>query len=162
MAIVDSYPSARIIQEGNVVFTEITGQYGGYCAQSLHTVCLGSVPSKVGEMAVFARDLYQAVLDAMKPGRTWNEVASVGARMLAASGFTRSSQFFHSLGFGAPDPDPRPRDAIELRPGMVFSIEANPITSDGRCGVLFGNTVLITENGSEVLTRTEPRIQTLS
>ena len=97
----------------------------------------------------------------MKPNKTWNEVASVGGKMLGEFGFTRSSQFFHSLGFGAPDPDPRPRDNIRLRPGMVFSVEANPITADGKWGVLTGNTVLITENGAEVLNRTHPQIEIL-
>jgi Xaa-Pro aminopeptidase len=161
MAIVDSYPSARLIQDGDVVFSEITGQYGGYCAQSLHTVCLGSIPPKVEEMGSFARDLYQAILEAMKPGRTWNETASVGGKMLGEFGFTRSSQFFHSLGFGAPDPDPRPRDNIQLRPGMVFSVEANPIMADGSCGVLIGGTVLVTESGVETLNRTTPGLQVL-
>ena len=161
MSIVDSYASGRVIQKGDVVFTEITGQYGGYCAQSLHTVCLGSVPPKIREMFDFALDLYQAILDVMKPNKTWNEVASVGGKMLGEFGFTRSSQFFHSLGFGAPDPDPRPRDNIRLRPGMVFSVEANPITADGKWGVLTGNTVLITENGAEVLNRTHPQIEIL-
>jgi Xaa-Pro aminopeptidase len=161
MAIVDSYPSGRVIRSGDVVFTEITGQYGGYCAQSLHTFCLGPVPGKVEEMFDFALQLYHAVLDAMKPGQTWNEVAAVGEKKLGEFEFTRSSQFFHSLGFGAPDPDPRPRDKIQLKPGMVFSLEANPITPDGKWGVLVGNTVLITDNGAEVLNRTQPRLEVL-
>lgn len=161
MAIVDCYPSGRVIQREDVVFTEITGQYGGYRAQSLHTFCLGTVPPKIKELSKFAIDLYQAILDAMKPNRTWNEVASVGGKMLGEFGFTRSSQFFHSLGMAAPDPDPRPRDNIPLRPGMVFSVEANPITLDAKWGVLVGNTVLITENGAEVLNRTHPQIETL-
>ncbi len=97
----------------------------------------------------------------MRHAKTLNQVASTGEKKLEERGYIRSSQFFHSLGFGAPDPDPRPRDKIRLKPGMVFSVEANPITRDGRWGALLGNTVLITENGAQVLNRTQLKIESL-
>lgn len=155
LPVVDPYPSGRVIRAGDTVFTEITGQYGGYCAQSLHTVCVGSVDPKTKEMFRFACDLLHTVLHEMKPEKTWNEVASHGARMLEGKGYTRATQFFHSIGLGFPDPDPRPRGNIRLKPGMVFSVEASPVTSDGRWGALLGQTVVIAEKGVEALNKTD-------
>jgi Xaa-Pro aminopeptidase len=40
-----------------------------------------------------------------------------------------------------------------LQPGMVIMSEPNPATKDGRLGVFFGRTYVITESGNELVTR---------
>jgi len=127
----------------------------GYCSDMTRTLHLGR-PSPE------ARTLYEAVLEAQKsavastkPGVTVGEVDAVARKLLQKYNLRRF--FSHSTGHGLGlEIHEAPRVASGqsevLRPGMVITIEPG-IYLPGRWGVRIEDTVVVTENGCEILTR---------
>jgi Xaa-Pro dipeptidase len=103
-----------------------------------------------------------AAHDAIKPGVGSDQVAAVLPKAeafgfeneLAAFGL----QFAHGLGLGLHE---RPiisrlnsmKDPVEIRPGMVFAMETYCPASDGVSAARIEEEVVVTEYGTEILTR---------
>jgi Xaa-Pro dipeptidase len=103
-----------------------------------------------------------SALDAIKPGVGSDQVAAVLPKAedfgfeneLAAFGL----QFAHGLGLGLHE---RPiisrlnsmKDPVEIKPGMVFAMETYCPASDGISAARIEEEVVVTEYGTEILTR---------
>ena len=49
-----------------------------------------------------------------------------------------------------------PLDPIDLKLGMLFSVEPNPVTKDKKMGVFLGDTFVVTEKGCDCLNKFPP------
>jgi Xaa-Pro aminopeptidase len=101
----------------------------------------------------------------MVPGRSFNEVATVGEAHIAKAGpdMIFHHTFAYSVGLGYP-----PNwadcpvtivqgDQTILQPGMVFHLPI-ALRDEGRYGVAMSETVVITDTGNEVLTQLDRQL----
>jgi len=146
-------PSERRFEKGDFVLLDFGARVDGYCGDLTRTVVLGS-PSEAQQRQ------YDAVLktnsdalEAMQPGADCRAVDAVARRTLVEAGF---DDFGHGLGHGLGlEVHESPRlsriSTDVLEPGMVVTNEPGLYLEDG--GVRIEDCVLITEAGSEVLTK---------
>ncbi len=145
--------SARLPRRGFVTL-DFGVVLDGYCSDMTRTVHLGR-PSPE------ERAVYDAVLGAqlaavrcVAPGVSGAEVDEAARATLQRAGFGR--YFMHSTGHGVGleiHEGPRLAAKVEekLRPGMVITIEPGAYLP-GRFGVRIEDMVLVTEQGSEIMT----------
>ena len=130
----------------------------GYCSDMTRTVHLGKLGRKAGSRE---RDVYDAVLTAqaaavaaVRPGVTCEAVDEAARGILRKAGLVK--WFTHSTGHGVgleihEGPRLATKQTQVLQPGMVVTIEPG-VYLPGEFGVRIEDMVLVTENGSEVLT----------
>ncbi len=153
-------PSSREIQVGDNVITELTPQVDGYYTQICRTLVVG--PASEAQRRSFAifKQAADAALAMIRPGVTAADVAKAENDVFRAAGlgeycgpkYTRVRG--HGLGLHF---DERPHVLedvpLTLREGMVFI--PHPNTYNPWAGyMVFGDAVLVTADGCEVLTRT--------
>jgi Xaa-Pro dipeptidase len=152
----------RIIRPGDQAFFDIIHSFNGYRTCYYRTFGVGWATESQRDAYKQAREWMDAALDAIRPGVGSDQVASVLPRAeefgfdseLAAFGL----QFAHGLGLGLHE---RPiisrlnslKDPVEIRPGMVFAMETYCPASDGMSAARIEEEVVVTEYGTEILTR---------
>jgi len=152
----------RIIRPGDQAFFDIIHSYQGYRTCYYRTFGVGWATEPQRDAYKQAREWMDAALDAIKAGVGTDDVARVLPKAqdfgfdneLAAFGL----QFAHGLGLGLHE---RPiisrlnslENPIELKPGMVFAMETYCPASDGISAARIEEEVVITETGTEILTK---------
>ena len=152
----------RIIRPGDQAFFDIIHSFNGYRTCYYRTFGVGWATESQKDAYKRARQWMDEALDAIKPGVGTDDVAKALPRAqdfgfdneLAAFGL----QFAHGLGLGLHE---RPiisrlnsmKDPVELKPGMVFAMETYCPASDGVSAARIEEEVVVTEYGTEVLTK---------
>ncbi|OYN94370.1 aminopeptidase [Enemella evansiae] len=152
----------RIIRPGDQAFFDIIHSFNGYRTCYYRTFGVGWATEPQRDAYKQAREWMDRALDAIRPGVGSDQVAAVLPKAtdfgfeneLAAFGL----QFAHGLGLGLHE---RPiisrlnsfADPVELRPGMVFAMETYCPASDGISAARIEEEVVVTDYGTEVLTR---------
>lgn len=164
----------EILQSGDIVNFDITLEANGYIADSSKTYLLG-------EVSPLARRLVQTTYEAMwkgikavRPGARLGDVGHAIERHARRNGYSVVREYCgHGIGREMHE-DPqvlhwgKPRTGLELREGMVFTIEPmlnqgrhtvrteedgwTVVTRDGQLSAQFEHTVAVTGNGVRVLT----------
>jgi Xaa-Pro aminopeptidase len=146
--------SARLPRRGFVVL-----DYGvilnGYCSDMTRTVCIGRATPDQRRVYAAVLEAQLAAIAAIGPAKSAAEVDEAARSVLRRA---RLEQYFiHSTGHGVgleihelPRVAARQKDL--LQPGMVITIEPG-VYIGGKFGVRIEDMVLVTERGSEVLTR---------
>jgi len=147
------------IKAGDAVFMEYGGCFKRYTAPLMRCALLGTPDDEMRRVEDTVRSTVQVLIDNIRPGRIFHDVAMEGRRAHAEiddiSYF--SGAYGYTIGVGYP---PTWADTIgfigegveeELQPGMTFHL---PIAMriPGRYGVSLSESVLVTETGCEVLT----------
>jgi Xaa-Pro aminopeptidase len=151
-------PSNRRIAAGDVVFTEISGDFWEYPGQVLRTFAVGAEPTPLYRKLHDTADaVFDAIYDILRPGTMPAEVVEASG-LVEASGFTICDDLMHGHGgaYMAPIVGSKSRPAgpipdIPLRPGMTLVVQPNVITLDRKAGVQTGELLHITETGVERL-----------
>ncbi|WP_303976247.1 Xaa-Pro peptidase family protein [Dongia mobilis] len=139
---------------------EFAGVYRHYHACLMRTILLGEVSQRQRDMHKAAVDAMAACIDAIKPGRTFGDVFAAHVMSVEKSGFadSRLNACGYSLGTTfSPNwmdwPMLYANNPVELQPGIVLFLHM--ILVDGARGLAMnpGQTVLVTEDGCEVLSR---------
>ena len=153
------------LQRGDVLFLELGGCYQRYSAPCMRSAAIGPPTDDAKRLAEGCLAALGEMHAIMRPGVTFDEVARAGARGVAqaGSGVDWGGDCGYPVGAGFPPHwgeyscQIRLGDETVLQPGMVFH---QPIALRilGKLGVAFSETVLITETGSEALTRVERQL----
>ena len=153
----------RNITDGDLVLLEMSGCVRRYSAPMMRTVSIGQPGKVVAAMADRCLGALEAIIERMRPGALFSDVASAGKAVLADFG---TSMIFHgtyaySVGLGFPgtswaDSLVEIREGVldSLAPGMVFHIPMS-LRDRGKAGVACSDSVLITASGCESLTHME-------
>lgn len=172
--LVHGIPTDRVLQEGDIVSIDLGVTYGGYVSDAAFTAPVGQVSAEAQALMEATRSALWAGIEAAQAGNRLGDVsAAIGEKAEGKYGIIRGYGG-HGVGrkmhmephvpnFGTPG------KGLKLLPGLVLALEpmfslGDPETeetddewtvvmSDGRLSAHFEETVAITENGPEVLTR---------
>jgi Xaa-Pro aminopeptidase len=160
------FASDRLINWGELVFLDLGGCFNGYFSDFTRTVVLGKPNEMQKKIYRAVHAMMMEIRRTMRPGKTNAEVNEAARKVVVDCGFKGYDYLGllgHSIGVtGLTYPIVGEvaaigsENVIELRPGMIFSMEPGifiPNTPGGG-GVRLEDTILITEEGNDVLTKT--------
>jgi Xaa-Pro aminopeptidase len=160
-------PTDYRIQKGDRIIDEIEAKYGGYAAQAVCPVVIGTPDDEYQTMIDISRACFDAILGAMKPGVTFGSLFDVYKRTVEEHGkgkYLWNHPMMHARGLGDDGPallgdkDLERFSKLELKPGMTFILkpQVRPVQGKGRASL--GDTVTVTESGSRRLGKRELKL----
>ena len=147
-------PSEKKINQGELIIIDVGANYHSYNSDITRTIIIGRENKKQKKIFSIVSDAQKASLEFLKPGVKCKEVDFVARDIIAKKGYGK--YFGHGLGHGVGlDIHEIPRvssnDDTILLPGMVVTIEPGIYLPEVG-GVRIEDSVLITEEGYEILT----------
>ena len=142
-------------ERGTMITIDGGPSYQGYYSDITRVGVVGGPSEKQKEMFKIASDGFWAALDALKPGRTADEVCRLTDAWFDKAGvgdiFVSRGWIGHCLGLDVHEyPCLCHGDLRVIQPGMVFAVEPFIFNEvDGSFGI--EDNVLVTENGVEML-----------
>ena len=155
-------PSGKEINKGDVLITEFTGRYGGYWGQTHKPLAIGQPNDLYRHLFDVNLELYEFIEKQLYPGNTFKNVLEA-QKILDREGLIKIAPFIHGIGMEAPEEpvigmDNWPFDENdEIKEGMTFIVEPNPVTKDKNAAMFLGDTFVITNNGCECLNSFPPK-----
>lgn len=157
-------PQNRTAKEGDLVLTELTPQLNGWWCQICRTVVKGKASDDQKKIFAIFMEAEEAGLDAIKPGVNIMDVAKAENDVFRKYGYGEytSSKYTRVRGHGHGmhlDEAPTINEDVDLviEKGMVIVVHPNtynPLTGY----MVFGDPVVVTENGYEMLSTTERKL----
>ncbi|GIW98813.1 MAG: peptidase [Pirellulaceae bacterium] len=147
-------PSSARLGGASLILVDWGATYQGYRSDLTRVWATSRIPTDLerGFEAVSAAQL--AAIEALRPGVSTEEVDRAARQVLAEAGL--ADRFNHGLGHGIGlEIHESPfvgREAVELRPGMVITVEPG-VYFPGQGGIRIEDDVLITEDGHRLLSR---------
>jgi Xaa-Pro dipeptidase len=153
------------LRRGDVLFLELGGCYQRYSSPCMRSASIGPPTEEARRLADGCLAALESMHSVMRPGMTFDQVSQAGARGVAraGTGLDWGGDYGYPIGAGFPphwgDYTCRIRigNSMVLQAGMVFH-QPIALRLDGRLGVAFSETMLITETGCEPLTTTERKL----
>ncbi len=175
--VVHGIPGPRELKEGDLLSIDFGVIHDGFHGDSAITVPIGKVSAESTRLLETTAASLDDAIAQMVPGNRLSDIGNAVQTRAEGAGYAVVKQFVgHGIGrelheppqipnYGPPGRGPR------LKPGMVFAIEPmvnvggeavrvlhdqwTAVTSDGSLSAHFEHTILITDDGPEVLTRVE-------
>ena len=168
-------PDSRRIEDGDIVNIDITGFVGGVHGDTNATFLAGDVDEESRLLVERTHEALMRGIKAALPGRQLNIIGRVIEKYASRFGYGVVRDYtghgigtsFHS-GLIVPHYDAAPSYDTVIEPGMTFTIEPmlnlgtpdwtlwddgwTVVTKDLRRSAQFEHTILITEDGNEILT----------
>ena len=148
------------IGAGDSVLVETGACINRYSTASMRTAVTQPVPARVRQMSDGCIASLNVVIQNMKPGAVGAEISRKADAVWSeiSTRLVWHGNYAYSLGLGfPPDWNDCPciihRDhSLVLKSGMIFHVTTS-LREVGVCGTAFSETVLVTDQGSEVLTQ---------
>ena len=157
-------PSMRVLEYGDLIINEVEASWIGYRSQGVQPVFVGVADPVHQELIKVQREIFNRVMEHLKPGVTVKELAELtmktGAAAAPKSGPAAGARGDLNMhGRGAGDDGPiitahakSPRQlATQLQENMVFICKPSAIAADGHSQSTWGDTVVITPSGGKRL-----------
>jgi Xaa-Pro dipeptidase len=151
------------LAEGDSLFMELSGCVARYHAPLGRLIHVGRVPEGAREIAEVCADAFGAVIGALKPDAFFRDVYAAWQNVVDKAGLShhRRHHCGYVVGIGVPPSwtggnkvTGLKRDSeLTVKTGMSFHV-LSWLMGTGRGDFFVSNTVLVGENGPEVLTRT--------
>ncbi len=174
--VVHGIPSRkRRLAEGDLMKLDFGVVYKGYYGDSARTVPVGTVTPAALSLVAATRESLRRGIAQMVPGNTLGDVGAAVQSYVEATGFSVVKDFVgHGIGRKLHEAPQVPNfgkkgEGMKLRTGMTLALEPmvnagtfkvevleddwTAVTLDRKLSAHFEHTVLITENGPEILTR---------
>lgn len=175
--IVHGIPGSRIIEESDLVSLDFGVSWEGWHGDSAVTVAVGETPPERLELLETTRESLNRGIEMMRPGQRLSDIGHAVQGFVETKGYSVVRDFAgHGIGSEMHEPPWIPNYGARGRgprlvPGMVFAIEPmvnagspdveiledewTAVTADRSLSAHFEHTILITEEGPDVLTRIE-------
>jgi len=157
-------PSMRLLERGDVIINEIEASWIGYRSQGVQPVFVEVVNPVQAELIKVQREVFNRVLENLKPGVTVGELADLTKRTAASAASktgpaagARADLTMHGRGAGDDGPiiTPHARNpkqlGVAMRENMVFICKPSAVSADGEYICQWGDTVMVTKNGGRRL-----------
>ncbi len=158
--------AGNAVRRGEAVHLEIGASVKRYHAANLRVAYVGEAPKLFHDLFDLCRRAFDAALEKMEPGVPAEDVDHAARKIIDDAGY--GDKFRHKCGYSigvALPPDWSEARAMMLRggetrplePGMIFHV-LPAVFEYMEYGIGVSETVLITENGHEVLTGVEQKL----
>lgn len=166
-------PNNRMLQEGDIVNIDITVYLNGFHGDTSRTVMIGDVDAKGVSLVTCTRHCLEEAMRCCKPGSHFRDIGKAISSIAERNGYTVSPDFCgHGIGRHFHQPPlvlhHRNNSPARMQPGMVFTIEPilcqgssqylkwpdgwTVVTRDGGRAAQFEHTLLMLDDGLEILT----------
>lgn len=176
--VVHGIPSEEArLKNGDILSIDFGVRLNGYCADAAVTVAIGDVTEDRRRLMDVTQRALGIAIEKAAPSVSWSQIAGQMQRYVESVGFSVVRDFVgHGIGRKMHE-DPRVpnfvsnellADDVVLTEGMVLAVEPminagsygvrtlkngwTVVTRDGKCSAHFEHTIVIVENGCEVLT----------
>ena len=174
--VIHGIPSKKtILRDGDIISIDLVAYKNGYHGDCARTYIVGSVPESTKKLVEVTRQAFFEGIKFARKGNRLGDVSHAIGNFVEKHGYSVVKEF-QGHGIGAQmHEDPgipnygKPGRGIRLEPGMTLAIEpmvimGRPdilelndgwtiITEDGSLAAHYENTILITENEPEILTK---------
>jgi len=167
-------PDSRPLQDGDILNIDVTLYYGGVHGDLNETYLIGNVDEQGKKLVQVTLEALEKAIEIVKPGTLYREVGNVISKHVHQNGFSVVRSYCgHGIGelFHTAPSIPhygKNKTIGVMKAGHVFSIEPminegvwndvlwpddwTSVTKDGKRSAQFEHTLLVTEQGCEVLT----------
>jgi Xaa-Pro aminopeptidase len=154
-------PTQRKLSEDDFTLVDWGVNSGLYMSDLTRIIVTGKISPKLRKIYGVVLKAQLAAIDAIRPGKTCEQVDSVARQIITRAGFGKA--FGHGLGHGTGlQIHEAPRLAIghktKLQPGMIVTVEPG-IYVPGWGGVRIEDDVLVTRTGHEVLSNVPKELE---
>jgi len=165
------------LEDGDILSIDFGVRLNGYCSDAALTVAIGQVSQEKRRLMDVTKHALDIAIEKSAPSLKWSQVAAEMQRYTESAGFSVVRDFVgHGIGTKMHE-DPRVPNFVSsellaediiLTEGMVLAVEPminagscgvrtlrngwTVVTRDGKCSAHFEHTIVIVENGCEVLT----------
>jgi methionyl aminopeptidase len=167
----------RVLKDGDIINVDVTHIYKGYYGDTSATFYIGAPSPEAKKVVEVARKSLELGIAQVKPGARLGDIGAAIQEFAEGQGCSVVRDFVgHGIGRTFHS-DPQVKHygqwgtGVRLRAGMTFTIEPmvnlggyevdvldddwTAVTKDGSLSAQFEHTVLVTQDGVEVLTRRE-------
>ena len=146
--------SDTMIQQGQLIVFDLGAVVRGYASDITRTYAAGPIDEELRQAYQLVQEAQAEAVAAARAGVPCKDLDAVARDHLAAGGL--ADRFVHSLGHGVglevhEAPNVSLRSEAVLESGMVVTIEPG-VYFPGRGGIRIEDTIVITEDGAEILT----------
>jgi methionyl aminopeptidase len=168
-------PGDRVLKDGDILNIDVTIIKDGYHADTSSMFLIGNPSILARRLVNVARECLYLGIDAVKPGAHLGDIGAAIQKHAESHHFSVVREYCgHGIGVGFHEEPQvlhygKPGTGIELIPGMIFTIEPminagtyytkvlpdgwTVVTKDHKLSAQWEHTILVTEDGCEVLTR---------
>ncbi len=170
-------PSDRKLRNGDIVNLDITTIVDGFHGDTNQTFFVGSPRKQAKKLVDTTLEALQKAIAAVRPGARLGDIGATIQQYVEPKGYSVVREFCgHGIGRNFHE-DPQVLhfgkfgQGMELKKGMIFTIEPminlgqpslkilednwTAVTKDGQLSAQYEHTILVTDDGQEVLTRIE-------
>lgn len=174
--VVHGIPHAkRVLKEGDIVGVDCGAIYQGYHGDSARTFAVGAVTEEVTKLMDVTRESLEQGISQMVQGNRLYDIGAAIQKHIESNDLAVVREYVgHGIGTKLHEDPQVPNygqagTGMRLKSGMVFAIEPmvnlgteetyiledgwTVVTKDGRYSAHFEDTIAITENGPDILTR---------
>ena len=172
--IVHGIPSEYVLRDGDIVSIDVGAYKNGFHGDAARTYEVGQVSDEAKRLVRVTEESFFKGIAKAKIGNRLHDISHEIQKHVESNGFNVVRDFFgHGIGRSLHE-DPtipnfgKPNRGVRLRAGMVLAIEPmvvtgsyevltlddgwTAITKDGSLAAHYENTIVITDNGPEILT----------
>lgn len=145
------------VKAGDLLLLDVGAEWNYYCADISRTVPIdGKFNKRQAELYDLVLKAQQAAIDIIKPGVLIRDVHEAANSVFRDAGYV--DYYFHGTShhLGLDVHDSADRNLV-LEPGMVFTVEPGLYIDKEGIGIRIEDDVLVTENGSRVLSKDIPK-----
>jgi len=160
-----TYNKRRKLRKGDVILTEYSPKYRGYCSHLQRPICIGKPDSFTRSLFEASVESFYAGLSVAKAGVTVGELCKKMYEPIERRGFVLyAGVLFHGMGLywerphGIPFLSPEAA-RTELREGMVLAFEPGASDPDLKRGIHVGHPVVVTAKGCRELSKAKVELK---
>ena len=176
--LIHGIPSKKIIlREGDIVSLDVVANLHGYCADATRTFLVGTCKDNVKQILDVCQKAFYEGIKQAKPGNRVGDISAAIQHYVESNGYSVSRDFTgHGIGKGMHEDPSVPNYGIAgtgplLQVGMAIAVEPMILegkketrilgdgwtvkSRDGKLTCHYENTIVITEDGHEIITLTE-------
>ena len=181
--LIHGIPSKKIkLQDGDIVSLDVVACLKGYCADATRTFMVGTCKDNVKEIVKVCKDAFYEGIKQAKPGNRVGDISAAIQHYVESHGYNVARDFTgHGIGKNMHEDPSVPNYGIAgtgpiLQKGFALAIEPMILegrkdtrilgdgwtvkSKDGRLTCHYENTIIITNEGNEIITLTEGEKQT--
>ena len=173
--VIHGIPGKRTLSDGDIVSVDVGACIDGYHGDAARTFAVGEVTSKAKKLIEVTEESFWRGIEFARPGNRIGDISANIQKVVEENGFSVVRDFVgHGIGSALHEDPEVPNYGTEGRgprlvPGMTIAVEPmvnigayqvntlsddwTVVTADGKLSAHYENTILITNDGAEILTK---------